>query len=179
MSCMNLVIVGSSTGGPKMLRRLFAGMPVLEACVLVVQHMPHFVNDSLCRTIAAETAMPAALATNGARLSAGQVLVAPSDRHAVIVANSTVQLRDGEKVQFVKPSIDVTMQSVRAGFRKLCAVILTGMGRDGETFAQDRATCVLDGMPQAAAETGAVQHVMTPERIRDALIERFAAAVPA
>ncbi|MFP4053539.1 MAG: CheB methylesterase domain-containing protein [Phycisphaerae bacterium] len=191
MPCANLVIVGSSTGGPKILRRFFNRMPSLQACVLVVQHMPHFVNESLCRTIGAETPMPTALVTDGVRLAAGQVLVAPSDVHSVIFANTTIRLRNSEKVQFVRPSIDVTMKSVHHGFRKLCAVILTGMGRDGaegivhirslggETFAQDRHTCVIYGMPKAAAETGAVQHVMEPEQIRDTLIERFAAAVPA
>jgi two-component system chemotaxis response regulator CheB len=176
-------MIGSSTGGPKILRRLFAGMPALQAAVVLVQHMPSFVNDSLCRTVAAETEMKVHLAVNGQRLQRGCVYIAPSEVHLALRNNRAVTLTDGEKVNFVRPAVDVAMQSVKKDDARKYAVILTGMGKDGAeglrhmkqigatTFAQDRETSVIYGMPKAAAETGCVDHVDNPEGIRDALIK--------
>ncbi len=183
MGCPNLIVIGSSTGGPKILRRLFAGMPPLQAAVVLVQHMPAFVNDSLRRTIAGQTEMDVAIATSGMRLETGRVYVAPSDIHLSLRNNRSILLNQGEKVNFVRPAVDVTMQSIRKDQSRLFGVILTGMGKDGAegirymksigatTFAQDRETSVIYGMPKAAVETGCVDHVHNPEGIRDALIK--------
>ncbi|MFP4214980.1 MAG: CheB methylesterase domain-containing protein [Phycisphaerae bacterium] len=182
MGCPNLILIGSSTGGPKILRRLFAGMPTLDAAVVLVQHMPAFVNGSLCRTIASQTSMDVSLASDGLRLEAGRVYVAPSDIHLSLRNNRAITLRSGEKVNFVRPAVDVAMQSVEKDDSRKFAVILTGMGKDGAeglrhmkqigatTLAQNRETSVIYGMPKAAAETGCVDHVDDPEGIRDTLI---------
>ncbi len=62
-------------------------------------------------------------------------------------------------------------------------IILTGMGRDGAdgiyhlhklgavTIAQDPATAPIKSMPQSAIETGEIDFILTPEKIRDALIK--------
>jgi two-component system chemotaxis response regulator CheB len=179
----NLIVIGSSTGGPKILRRLFDGMPALQAAVVVVQHMPEFVNDSLCRTIAGQTDMDVTLATDGLRLETSHVYVAPSDIHLKLRNNRAIMLARGEKVNFVRPAIDIAMQSIRKDDARKFAVVLTGMGKDGAeglrhmkqigatTFAQDRETSVIYGMPKAAAETGCVDHVADPESIRDSLVK--------
>jgi two-component system chemotaxis response regulator CheB len=61
-------------------------------------------------------------------------------------------------------------------------VLLTGMGRDGAegmaeiaaaggvTIAQDEASSVVYGMPKAAVELGAAQHVLSIEQIAPALV---------
>ncbi len=193
MGCPNLILIGSSTGGPKILRRLFAGMPTLNAAVVLVQHMPAFVNDSLCRTIASVTSMNVSLATDGLRLEAGRVYVAPSDIHLSLRNNRAITLRADEKVNFVRPAVDVAMQSVKKDPSRKFGVILTGMGKDGAeglrhmkqigatTFAQDRETSVIYGMPKAAVDTGCVDHVDNPEGIRETLIKFVgrSAAAPA
>ena len=184
MPCKKLVIVGVSTGGPRALRQLFTGMPRLEAGIILVQHMPKFINDSFQRTLDALTEMDVVIAQDGSRIDAGTVYLAPSDVHLELINNQRIRLADGPKVCFVKPSIDVTMLSARhRDDQELAAVVLTGMGRDGAdgirhikriggvTFAQDARSCAVYGMPKAAAETGAVDFVLSPEGIRDHLIE--------
>ena len=47
MDLKNLVIIGSSAGGPRILKEIFQCLPVLNAAILVIQHMPKFVNESL------------------------------------------------------------------------------------------------------------------------------------
>ena len=112
---------------------------------------------------------------------------APGGKHLTLIRNSVVHLHEGEKVNSVRPSIDVAMQSVTApvGIR-LAGVILTGMGSDGAagishikqiggvTIAQDRSTSVIYGMPRVAAETGCVDFVLPTERIADKIRNFFA-----
>ena len=66
---------------------------------------------------------------------------------------------------------------------KAVGVILTGMGRDGalglkairddggHTLGQDERSCVVYGMPKAAADLGAVERQTSLERMADAILE--------
>jgi len=178
MGCNNLVIIGSSTGGPETVRRVLSRMPVLEACILIVQHMPRYVNESVRAEFAEETQMEVKLADDGMVLRHGLVIVARSDAHARLAANKVVQLVSGEKVNYVRPSVDVTMKSLRSIPRvNAIGVILTGMGADGAegirhmkgvggvTISQDEASSVVYGMPKVAAATGCVDFILPPELI--------------
>ncbi|MDD5092895.1 MAG: CheB methylesterase domain-containing protein [Dehalococcoidia bacterium] len=180
----NIIIIGSSSGGPLTLRRVLAKLPVLDASILIVQHMPKFINDTIRESLSRMTDMRVRLAEDRAMLEDGKVFVAPSEVHMEIEDNRRIRLRQSERVNFVCPSIDVTMQSIRhePGLSTV-GVILTGIGRDGAqgishikclggtTIAQDSRTCVVYGMPKAAVETGNVDFVLTPEEIREKLIE--------
>ena len=130
--------------------------------------------------------MPVFLAREGAIIQAGNVYLAPGGMHLTLIRNSVVHLHEGEKVNSVRPSVDVAMNSVTApvGIR-VAGIILTGMGSDGAagiihikqlggiTIAQDQKTSVIYGMPRAAAETGRVDFVLPTERIADKITELF------
>lgn len=166
------------------MRRLLGGMPRLNAGIVLVQHMPKFINPSVRKTLDGLTDMDVVIADTGNRVDAGTVYIAPSEVHLQILNNERLKLVDGPKVCFVRPSADVTMKSAlnRAGFRVI-GVVLTGMGKDGAegiahikriggvTFAQDEQSSAIYGMPKAAAETGAVDFVMAPEAIQAKLIK--------
>ena len=104
--------------------------------------------------------------------------------HLKIVNNVQIKLEKSKDVNYVCPSIDVAMESLKKdNAKKFLGVILTGMGKDGAqglsyikkiggtTFSQDQDSCVIYGMPQAAYKTGDVDFVLTPEEIRDRLIK--------
>jgi two-component system chemotaxis response regulator CheB len=92
-------------------------------------------------------------------------------------------LRQGPKVNYVRPSIDVTMKSLVCPpvGNLLTGVLLTGMGNDGAsgishikrlggiTIAQEESSCPVFGMPKEAIRTGDVDYVLIPERIAEAL----------
>jgi two-component system, chemotaxis family, protein-glutamate methylesterase/glutaminase len=178
----NLVVIASSTGGPQTLRAVFGRLPVLDASIVVVQHMPQFVEDSMCQGLDRITDMHVSLAQTGDRLSAGRVFLAPADRHLVFEGCGVLRVVDGPKVNYVRPSADVTMKSVT---HQMCGrpigVVLTGIGRDdadgivhlkqlgGTTIAQDESTCVIHRMPEAAVATKYVDYILTPTQIHDAL----------
>ncbi|GAB4294943.1 MAG: CheB methylesterase domain-containing protein [Desulfuromonadia bacterium] len=182
----DLVIIGSSTGGLKVLEQLFPSLPVLNAALLIVQHITPVVDHSFAGSLQRVSRMPVRLARQGDDLTPGEVLLAPGGVHLTLVGNRSIRLAPGEKVNSVCPSIDVTMLSVTPlkGNRG-AGVILTGMGRDGAdgiahmkrcgavTIAQDRSTSVIYGMPKAAAETGMVDFILPTRLIADKLVEFF------
>jgi two-component system, chemotaxis family, protein-glutamate methylesterase/glutaminase len=174
-----IVVIGASAGGPRVLKTLFHGMPRLRASVIVVQHMPKFINDSLRDSLAAETRMRVVIAQNGDPLEDGTVYIAPSEVHLVVRHNRSLRLAHGEKVNYVCPAVDVTMNSLFMEFgASFIGVVLTGMGRDGAdgvvhvrriggvTLAQDEKTSSIFGMPKEAIATGCVDFVLPPEKIR-------------
>ena len=180
----NLVVIGSSTGGPRILKRLFRDMPKINSPIILVQHMPIFMNDSLKKSIERITDMNVKIAEDKEILENGTIYIAPSEVHLKIVNNMQVRLEKSEKVNYVCPSIDVTMESLKKdGNRNIFGVILTGMGKDGakglsyikkiggKTFAQDKDSCVIYGMPRAAYETGSVDFVLSPEEIKNIIVK--------
>lgn len=181
---MNIVTIAVSTGGPKTLREFFRPMPRLNACILLVQHMPRFINDAMVRTLNAESVMDVVLGETGMTLEPGKVVVAPGDRHMRVRHNRTVEVFSAEKVNFVRPSADVTMMSlVKQPGDSLVGVVMTGLGSDGaegiahikalggRTLAQNRQTCVIFGMPGEAIRTGCVDSVLSPSSIRARLVQ--------
>jgi len=121
---------------------------------------------------------------DGMCLKNGTIVIAPSEVHLELDHNRTVKLIEGEKVNYVCPAVDVTMKSIQKSPEvNVIGVILTGMGSDGAegishikqlggmTIAQDEPTSVIYGMPRAAAETGNVDFILSPELIGDKLTQ--------
>ena len=181
-----IVVIGSSTGGARTLEIVFSQFPLVDAAVILVQHMPHSMNSALCRHIEEISFMEAGIAEDGEEIEHGRIYVAPSDLHLKLIKNRTISLFDDAKVQYVRPSIDVAMTSLeRRENDRVAGVILSGMGSDGAegichiksiggtTYAQALRTCAIHYMPRAAFATGRVDEMLPPEGIRENLI-RFA-----
>lgn len=180
--CDNLIVIGSSTGGPQTLRAIFASLACLDTAIIVVQHMPKVINNSLVTQLDTSTPMHVKLAEHREPLMHGTVFFAPSEYHLVVADDKTLRLEESDKVNFVRPSIDVTMKSLAAkGFKELIGIILTGLGSDGaegllhmknigaKTITQDETSCVIYGMPKSAYTIGAAQRVLTPDAIAKTL----------
>jgi len=181
---MNITVIGVSTGGPRVLRELFRDLPRLNTCVLLVQHMPGFLNETVRRRLSRNTAMDVRLAGDGDALAPGVVFLAPSERHLEVIHNRRIRLVEGEKVNFVRPSADVAMRSLMAvAGDRLIGIVMTGLGSDGAlgirhikqlgglTLVQDEKTSTIFGMPKAAVDTGYVDYEGAPRAIRRMLIE--------
>ncbi len=180
----NIVMIGSSTGGPKVLSRLFYNMPRLKASVILVQHMPKFINESVRENLSRETTMEVVLASDGDAIQDGTVYLAPSEVHLQIKGNKTIRLEGTDKVNHVCPAVDTAMQSLGTKPEiNIIGVILTGMGSDGAegithikqiggtTISQSETSCAVYGMPKAAYETGNIDTVLDPESIQTKLIQ--------
>lgn len=179
-----IVLIGSSAGGPRIIREIFSSFPFLDGSIIIVQHMPSFVNQSFCDEINSITDMTVTVAENGDLIKNGNIYIAPSEVHLELINNHKIKLYKGEKIHFVCPSVDVTMKSIikKIGV-KIIGVILTGMGSDGSegiihinhidgtTIAQDEKSSIIFGMPKAAIKTGYIDYILNPYQIRNKLIK--------
>jgi two-component system chemotaxis response regulator CheB len=160
------------------LPEILGQLPSLQAGVLVVQHMPKFINASYARTLSRHWAGEVRLAEEGDTLEDGLLLLAPSEVHCRLDPKGRIHLDAGPRVNFVCPAIDVTWKSIPQPLQTpVTAVLLTGMGRDGAegllylrqlgaiTIAQDAASCAVYGMPAEAMRMGAALHQCRPAEI--------------
>lgn len=171
-----LVVLGASTGGPAALRQVLSSLPpdFSLPCLLAI-HVSAPFAQSLAEWLGAAAAFPVRLAEDGEPLpkpGTPVLLMAPPDVHLVVEGES-LRLREGAPRHSCKPSIDVLFESVAAmPETRAIGCLLTGMGSDGAqgllalrragalTIAQDEATCVVYGMPRAAAMIGAADRVL-------------------
>lgn len=175
---VEIVGIGTSTGGPSALQRILTGLPGnLPAGVVVVQHMPPGFTGPLARRLNELSALEVREAAAGDVVRPGLALIAPAGRQMLLERRGgKVQVRladEGGVPTPFKPSADVLLLSMAGeyGARSL-GVILTGMGNDGvrglkaikerggQVLAQDEASSIVYGMPKAAVEAGVVDKVV-------------------
>lgn len=168
-----ILAIGSSTGGPAALGRVFADAKSAMAKVPVVltQHMPPTFTTLLGEKLAKAAGLEGGEAIDGQVLKPGQLYLAPGGKHMRLKAKGddvVVALDDGPPINHCRPAVDPLFETVADiyGSASLCAV-LTGMGSDGAlgavkvadsggtVLAQDEATSVVWGMPGATALAGA------------------------
>jgi two-component system chemotaxis response regulator CheB len=165
-----ILVIGSSTGGPRALQNFVPYLPAdLGVPVVIIQHMPAGFTASLAARLNSDSPLTIREAKVGDTLKPGLVLIAPGGQHLIFDSNGVATLTSEPPVHGVRPSVDVTLSSLAPLYgSQTVAVLLTGMGRDGaralkairdlggETLAEDESTCVVFGMPKAAADIGGV-----------------------
>ena len=182
-----VIAMGASTGGTEALREMLALMPADSPGVLIVQHMPEGFTRAFAARLDSACAMAVKEAEDGEGVRAGQVLIAPGNRHMILRRRGGdyyVELNDGPLVSRHRPSVDVLFRSVaQAAGPNAVGVILTGMGDDGaagllemkqagaRTLAQDERTCVVFGMPKEAITRNAVDQTLPLERLAEAALQ--------
>lgn len=179
-----LIVIGSSTGGPKALEEVICQLPKdLSAGVLVIQHMPAGFTRSMAERLDQIASVRVKEAEEGDSVRAGVVYIAPGDYHMKVSREQVIHLEQTPPVNYVRPSIDVTMFTLPPIYStKLIGVILTGMGKDGAegmakikeaggvTIVQDEYTSTIYSMPRAVVESGNADFVLPIDRIGDAVV---------
>lgn len=182
-----LLVIGSSTGGPRALAELTAGLPPDLPCAgIIVQHLPAGFTRSLAERLDQGCALRVAEAQAGAELAMGQLLVAPGDYH-LSLAGTRVVLDQAPRRHGVRPAVDTTLEAAAAVFGPaVLAVILTGMGEDGtegaraikaaggRVLAEAETTCVVYGMPRSVVEAGLADEVVPLDAMAAAIVRHLA-----
>ena len=185
-----VALVGSA-GGLTAVEAVLAGLPSdLPVPVLVLLHLMHDRPSHAAAILTRHTSLAVKEAAHADRLEDGHVYVAPPDAHLRVLEGGTLALdREGPAVSYQRPSADVLLRSVVEVYDgRSIVVVLSGMGSDGAigaeavhaaggtVFAQSEATAGHYSMPAAAIATGAVDRVLSPSEIADAIVEVVGAA---
>ena len=176
---IKLIAIGSSTGGPGILRQILSALPGdMSIPILIVQHITPNFSQGFAHWLNSSTELQVSLAEEAERIAPGRVLIAPEHAHMLVRPGGIIRLDRSPPVQGLRPSANVLFDSVaRAYGDAAVGVILTGMGEDGAdglqhlreaggyVLAQDEASCVIFGMPKAAIDRGVVDRVLSPDDV--------------
>jgi two-component system, chemotaxis family, protein-glutamate methylesterase/glutaminase len=184
-----VVAIGASTGGTQAVEVVMREMPADAPGTVIVQHMPEAFTGAFAERLNKICAMEVREAHDFDDVMPGHALIAPGDKHMVLTKNGSryqVRIKDGPRVHFQRPSVDVMFQSVAINSgQNAIGVILTGMGADGakgmlamhqhgaHTIAQDEKSCVIFGMPKEAIELGGVDEVLPLSKVAGAILSRI------
>lgn len=183
----DVVVIGSSTGGPQALASVLSSLPAdFPLPIVVVQHMPPVFTRHLAARLEQVTPFRAREAAGGEVLQPGEILIAPGDVHLELRcqgAEVVTVLHQAPPENSCRPAVDVLFRSAAHVYGRHClGVVLTGMGHDGlrgaeqivqcggTVVAQDEATSVVWGMPRAVAEAGLARDVLPLTAIADKLV---------
>ena len=160
------LIIGGSAGSLDVLLEIFPalrndiGFPI----VLVIHRKAS--NESLLTDLLkSRTTLEVSEAEEKEFLSPGKVCIAPADYHMLIEEDQSISLDYSEKVNYSRPSIDVTFQSAAEVFgEKLVCILLSGSNADGveglksvnnfggRVVIQNPNTAIMPYMPQQAVQ---------------------------
>lgn len=189
-----VVAIGSSTGGPQALEKVFRRLPPdFPAAILIVQHLPAGYSQALAERLTHAGNIPVKEAVDGDPIIAGRALIAPGGQHMVVSragnGKHVVMLKTGPPINHIRPSVDELMFSVANIYgNRSVGVIMSGMGTDGadgmeqikraggRTIVQDEETSVVFGMPGATIRRRLADKILPVDQMAPAITESLTSA---
>ena len=178
-----IIAIGSSTGGPQALFKVFEGLKgqIDHLPIVIAQHMPKAFTGILAEHLSKVANARCAEGVDGEPLEAGRIYIAPGDFHMYIEksgAGYVIRLNQDPPENFCRPSVEPLFRSVAKEFGSASlALMLAGMGHDGLTasetlvetgatlIAQDEESSVVWGMPGAVANAGLCAEILPIDKI--------------
>lgn len=184
-----VIAIGASTGGTEAIKSVLMALPANMPPIVMVQHMPESFTPSFAQRLDSLSKVHVIEAQGGEVLQPGHAYLAPGHSHLLLRRKGSgyvTELSRGEPVNRHRPAVDALFNSVAetVGANAL-GIILTGMGRDGAVgmaamrragawnIGQDKDSCVVYGMPRAAAEANALDEVAPLAEIPHRLLARL------
>ncbi len=165
-----LVMIGTSTGGPQALTRLVAALPAeIAAPIAIVLHIPPGYTEALANRLDRISKLRVIEAADGLELVSGQVMLARGGAHLRVIRYNGSLFAEVSPLPFrpFAPSVDeLFLSGARAVGARALGVVLTGMGDDGlegsraiaaaggSLLTESAESCVVYGMPRAVQEAG-------------------------
>jgi two-component system, chemotaxis family, protein-glutamate methylesterase/glutaminase len=194
---IDIVAIGSSTGGPNALTALIPQLPAdFPVPIVIVQHMPPLFTRLLAERLNALGHLQVREGKEGEQLQRGQVWIAPGDQHMTVMRKGmefVLGINHDAQENSCRPAVDVLFRSVAHVYGvNVLAVVLTGMGADGtrgsavireaggEVVVQDEATSVVWGMPGSIVAASLADGIfplgsIAPEVVRRVALRRSVA----
>jgi two-component system chemotaxis response regulator CheB len=184
-----IVLIATSTGGPRALAELIPRLPArIGAGGAIVQHMPPGFTASLAQRLDRAAKLEVREAATGDVLAPGVLLLAPGGSHLRLGAGGSVTLSDEAAIGALRPRADLTISDAARLFgERLLLVVMTGMGKDGldgarevrarggRILAEAESTCTVYGMPRAIVEADLADEVCPLHELHDAIVAEVGA----
>lgn len=186
---IHLIAIGASTGGVEATKALLVNLPENMPPIVIVQHMPAgFTKAYADRLNSLLKANVSEFNGEAKELLINHIYIANGDQHLVVKKTGARLMgvcQDSEPVNRHRPAVDVLFNSVANAVKSNgISILLTGMGIDGAagmsamkesgamTIAQNEKSSVVWGMPRAAIEQSAADHVLPLNEIASFLVNR-------
>ena len=176
--CRLLIIGGSAGSLEVMLHTLPDIRTTINFSILVVMHRGTEPDPLLQFILSSKTPLIVKEAEEKEKIQPGIIYTAPADYHLLIEKDHTFSLDFSEKVNFSRPSIDVTFSVAAEAYGKeLACLLLSGANTDGTeglvfvkaaggiTAIQDPATANVPFMPQHSLSKMQPDYILSPGEI--------------
>jgi len=184
-----VVVIGGSAGSLEAIFKIVPQLPAsMGAAFVIVLHRKNAVDSLLVDLLSTKTSMAVKEVEDKEKILANTIYIAPPDYHLLVENKQTFSLDGSEKIQYSRPSIDVSFQSAAEVFGANCiGVLLSGANADGAdglqtiaelggfTIVQNPLSAEVDYMPKKAIEKGAPSAVLDPPFIAPLLKEVLSA----
>lgn len=183
----HVICIASSTGGTEALKVLLNGFKEVTPAIIITQHMPAGFTKAFADGLNKAYPFEVKEAAEGDKVQPGRVLIAPGNFHMEIKKvglNIITTLHQQPPMHSVRPAADYMFNSVAKTLgSQAVGVVLTGMGKDGAkgllemknagsyNIGQSEKTCVVYGMPQAAAQLNALHQVSDLKDISNEILK--------
>jgi two-component system chemotaxis response regulator CheB len=186
---IEIVAIGTSTGGPNALAEVLPRIPKdFPVPIVLVQHMPPIFTRLLADRLGSHSAIPIHEGSAGIVLAPGQAWIAPGNFHMTVkrtAAGSRLELNQDAPENSCRPAVDVLFRSVAEAYgESVLGVVMTGMGSDGvhgaqriherggEVIIQDEASSVVWGMPGLVHAAGQADAVYPLDQLSQEITRR-------
>lgn len=178
ISGCRVLIIGGSAGSLEVLLKVLPPLTSITYSLVIVLHRKSAEDNTLEELIAAKTAVPVTEVEDKTPMLPGHIYIAPSDYHLLFENDDTLSLDTSEKVNYSRPSIDVSFESAAEVYgESLSVILLSGANADGTAgliavknaggtiIVQDPETAEMPFMPNHAIEKITPDLVLTIEEI--------------
>jgi len=172
----DVMVIGASTGGPKIIPELFKDIKEIKYPIIIALHMPPLYTESFASHLSDTSGHKAVEGYDGMELKGNEVVIAPGGLDSFVIKNKlgnySLSVKKAETYT-IHPSVDELFMSVAETTENAVGIILSGMGIDGvkgaEKFiennfpviVQNEDSCLVYGMPKAVVEAGFATKIMT------------------
>ncbi len=172
-------IIGGSAGSLDVLLKVLPAIAIdITFPIIIVVHRKQGTDSLLSDLLSSKTKLRVKEIEEKEKILPQTVYVVPSDYHLLIEKDHTFSFDYSEKINYSRPSIDVTFQSAAEVYtNKLACLLLSGSNADGvnglitvknyggEIAVQEPASAQVEYMPLQAIERAGVHHVLEIEEM--------------
>ncbi|WP_138994851.1 chemotaxis protein CheB [Larkinella sp. C7] len=159
------VVIGGSAGSIEVLLKLLPALSSpLPVALMIVLHRKNSTDSSLADLLSSKTMIPLHEVEDKDPVITGAIYLAPADYHLLIEKDEVFSLDDSEKVNYSRPSLDVTFESAADVYgSSLVGILLSGANADGTAglnLIKTRGGFLIAQKPETAQAAFMPQHAI-------------------